>query len=238
MSPAVFTADASDKRQQQQDSTSSTSTLATTITVDGNFDLNQGDDEEIDWIDSKEDDEKKDDTDDDKSINIEMTDDEETDDAFVQSEEQVNDDEDEEMKNAEVEESGNDDEEDSDAAKAEVEKTEEVKDVAKKAELPPTSSSLSVSSDHSAEALATLKSQVPMIVKHYLGSKIDDVLQKIKREQAEKLKMPKYTIKSTNKATLKEYDQKSALYQTMHENKSFNRNLSNHALYPALMEAF
>nr|GEX74052.1 hypothetical protein [Tanacetum cinerariifolium] len=36
---AITTADASDKRQQQQDSTSSTSTLATTITVDGNFDL-------------------------------------------------------------------------------------------------------------------------------------------------------------------------------------------------------
>ncbi|GJV61528.1 reverse transcriptase domain-containing protein [Tanacetum coccineum] len=35
----VTSVDASDKRQQQQDSTSSTSTLATTITVDGNFDL-------------------------------------------------------------------------------------------------------------------------------------------------------------------------------------------------------
>ncbi|GJU55158.1 hypothetical protein Tco_1228872 [Tanacetum coccineum] len=39
-SSAVTTADASDKCQQQQDSTSSTSTLATTITADGNFDLN------------------------------------------------------------------------------------------------------------------------------------------------------------------------------------------------------
>ncbi|GJU81629.1 hypothetical protein Tco_1283994 [Tanacetum coccineum] len=49
--------------------------------------------------------------------------------------------------------------------------------------------------------------------------------------------MPKYTIKSTNKATLKEYDLKSALYQTMHEIKSFNRNDANHTLYHALMEA-
>ncbi|GJU37139.1 hypothetical protein Tco_1185493 [Tanacetum coccineum] len=49
--------------------------------------------------------------------------------------------------------------------------------------------------------------------------------------------MSKYTIKSTDKAALKEYDQKSTLYQTMHENKSFNRNPSNHALYHALMEA-
>nr|GEX38809.1 hypothetical protein [Tanacetum cinerariifolium] len=60
---------------------------------------------------------------------------------------------------------------------------------------------------------------------------------KIKREQAEKQKMPKYTIKSTNKATLKEHDQKSALNQTMHENKSFHRNPVNHGLYHALMEA-
>ncbi|GKD89207.1 hypothetical protein Tco_1364714 [Tanacetum coccineum] len=49
--------------------------------------------------------------------------------------------------------------------------------------------------------------------------------------------MPKYTIKCIDKAALKEYDQKSALYQTMHENKSFNRNPANHKLYHALMEA-
>nr|GEY67655.1 hypothetical protein [Tanacetum cinerariifolium] len=49
--------------------------------------------------------------------------------------------------------------------------------------------------------------------------------------------MPKFTIKSTNKAALKEYDQKSALYQTMNANKSFNRILSNHRLYHAIMEA-
>ncbi|GKC28376.1 hypothetical protein Tco_1035670 [Tanacetum coccineum] len=49
--------------------------------------------------------------------------------------------------------------------------------------------------------------------------------------------MPKYTIKSTDKATLKEYDLKSALYQTMNDNKSFNKNPANHALYHAFMEA-
>ncbi|GJR14760.1 hypothetical protein Tco_0797412 [Tanacetum coccineum] len=100
------------------------------------------------------------------------------------------------------------------------------------------------------------ESQGSMVVEHYLGSKIGDDLQKsptvdpeqeseksaseihkIKREQAEKQKMPTYTIKSTNKAALKEYDLKSALYKTMHENKSFNKNPANHALYHALMEA-
>ncbi|GKC33843.1 hypothetical protein Tco_1046227 [Tanacetum coccineum] len=103
--------------------------------------------EEIDWIDSEDDDKKKDNTNDDKSINLEMTDDEETDDAVLQGKEQVNDDEDEEMTNAEVEEYGNnDEEEDTDAAKADAEKTKEAKDDSKKAELPPTSSSLSISS--------------------------------------------------------------------------------------------
>ncbi|GKE79321.1 hypothetical protein Tco_1545441, partial [Tanacetum coccineum] len=36
---AITTADESDKRQQQPDSNSSTSTLATTVIVDGNFDV-------------------------------------------------------------------------------------------------------------------------------------------------------------------------------------------------------
>nr|GEV35041.1 copia protein [Tanacetum cinerariifolium] len=313
----------------------------------------QGDDE-VEWIDSDEDKEKKYYTDDDKSIDLEMIDDEETENEFVQGDEQVNDDEDEEMTNAEVKESRNDDAKISDAAKADVEKTKEVKDDAKKTELPPTSSILFVSLgfgdqflklssdtslissvkdttnakinllldieiqyeiphiqsisildvpvlvisepsvltpipdtplvahattllthiphvphqtialiptppittdaptitivvlesnaltdvqlrvsklekdvselkkiDHYAKALANLKSQVPTI----------------KREQAKKKKMLKYTIKSTDKEALKEYDLKIALYQTMHENKSFNRYPFNHALYHALVEA-
>ncbi|GJT12374.1 hypothetical protein Tco_0859416 [Tanacetum coccineum] len=233
-----------------------------------------------------------------------MTDDEEINDEVLQGKEQVNDDENEEMLNAEVEGSGKGDAEVSDAAKADAEIIKEAKDDSKKAELPSTSSSLSISLgfgdqilklssdtsligtvkdttdaeisslldfkiqyelrvaklendvselkkiDHSAKALATLKSQVPMVVEQYLGSKIGDDLQrvlqrhttdiiqkysvkpapesskiqtltinlkqeskkyaleilKIKKEQAEKQKMPKYTIKSTDKATLKEYD--------------------------------
>ncbi|GJW67246.1 hypothetical protein Tco_0121670 [Tanacetum coccineum] len=63
-----------------------------------------------------------------------------------------------------------------------------------------------------------------------------EILQ-IKREQAEKQHKPKFTIKSTNKAALEEYDLKSALYQSVHANKSFNRNPTNHRLYHALMEA-
>ncbi|GJS29159.1 hypothetical protein Tco_0489779 [Tanacetum coccineum] len=81
----------------------------------------QCDNEEVDWIYSEEDDEKKDD---DKSIDLEMTDDEETEDEFVQGEEQVNDDEDEEMTNAKVEDYGKGVAKISDVAKAKVEKTE------------------------------------------------------------------------------------------------------------------
>ncbi|GJX43332.1 retrovirus-related pol polyprotein from transposon TNT 1-94 [Tanacetum coccineum] len=77
-------------------------------------------------------------------------------------------------------------------------------------------------------------SYVPIVVDSYLDSKLtkkptptveqesekspSDIL-KIKKEQAEKQKIPKYTIKSTNKAALEEYDLKSALYQSMHTNK-------------------
>nr|GEW64112.1 hypothetical protein [Tanacetum cinerariifolium] len=48
--------------------------------------------------------------------------------------------------------------------------------------------------------------------------------------------MPKLIVKSMDQAALKEYDQKSAIYQTMHANKSFNQNPANHRLYHALME--
>ncbi|GJY83079.1 hypothetical protein Tco_0496455 [Tanacetum coccineum] len=113
----------------------------------------QSENEEVNWIYSEENDEKKDDVDDDKSINLEMTDDEETDDEFVHSVEQVNDNDDEEMTNAEVKESGNGDEENTDAAKSDAGKTKEVKDDTKKAELPLTSSNLSVSSGFSDQFL-------------------------------------------------------------------------------------
>ncbi|GKB78047.1 hypothetical protein Tco_0944942 [Tanacetum coccineum] len=340
------------------------------------------DDETIEWVDTNEEEEKKDD-DDEKSIDLEQIDDEETNDEFTQ----VNDDEDEEITHAKLKESENGDAETTDAVKVDAGKTKEAKDDAKKVKLPPTSSSLSVSSgfgdqflklssytslvsmvkdttnieinslldikiqsevlhiqsppvltvpilviyeplvltpipetpsvalattflpplsistippvllqtttpmpapliiteapttttavpksdaltdvhlrvaklekdvselkkiDYSTEAPITLKSQVPMVVEHYLGSKIGDdtqkVLQKhtanliqkysvkpspnpstiltstidlepeseksaleihkIKKEQAEKQNMPKYTIKSTNKTALKEY---------------------------------
>nr|GEX29738.1 hypothetical protein [Tanacetum cinerariifolium] len=67
---------------------------------------------------SEEDDENKDDTDDDRSIDIENTNDKETEDELLQGVEQANDDEDEEMKNVEVEDSRKGDAKISDVAKA------------------------------------------------------------------------------------------------------------------------
>ncbi|GJY56727.1 hypothetical protein Tco_0455842 [Tanacetum coccineum] len=78
--------------------------------------------------------------------------------------------------------------------------------------------------DLSVEALAALKTQFPSVVDNYLGSKVGDLpkkqtptvdleqdsekspseILKIKKEQAKKQKMLKFTIKSTDKAALKE----------------------------------
>nr|GEU54030.1 retrovirus-related Pol polyprotein from transposon TNT 1-94 [Tanacetum cinerariifolium] len=78
---------------------------------------------------------------------------------------------------------------------------------------------------------------VPESNKNPEFEKSPEEILKIKKEHAEKQKMPKYKIRSTDKAALKEYDQKSALFQTMYDNKTFNRIPANHALYHALMEA-
>ncbi|GJZ43096.1 hypothetical protein Tco_0590351, partial [Tanacetum coccineum] len=59
---------------------------------------------------------------------------------------------------------------------------------------------------------------------------------RIKREQEEKNQEPTYTIKSSDQAALEEFDLKSALFKSMHKNKSANRNPANYRLYHALME--
>ncbi|GJX68656.1 hypothetical protein Tco_0304383, partial [Tanacetum coccineum] len=114
--------------------------------------------------------------------------------------------------------------------------------------------------DHSPAILATIRSHVPAAVDKYLGSSLRDALQKvlqkhtkeliqqssqkdvseilkIKKEQAKKQQMPKYSVKSSDEAALDEYDQKSALFQTMIESKSFNKHPAYKALYHALMES-
>ncbi|GJZ97099.1 hypothetical protein Tco_0669433 [Tanacetum coccineum] len=84
--------------------------------------------------------------------------------------------------------------------------------------------------------LELTKKSTPTVEQEY--EKSPSEILKIKKEQAKSQKNPQFTIKSTDKAALEEYDLKSALYQSMHANKSFNRNPVNHRLYHALMEAF
>ncbi|GJZ83407.1 retrovirus-related pol polyprotein from transposon TNT 1-94 [Tanacetum coccineum] len=127
--------------------------------------------------------------------------------------------------------------------------------------------------DHSADVLASIKSQVPMVVVKYLGTKLDDALLKIlerhttdliekysalpgpesiknqesekspkeiiriKREQGEEKQDSTYSIRSTDKVALEEFDLKSALFKHMNKNKTANRNPANYHLYHAQMEA-
>ncbi|GJS09025.1 hypothetical protein Tco_0365821 [Tanacetum coccineum] len=127
--------------------------------------------------------------------------------------------------------------------------------------------------DHSADVLASIRSQVPTAVDKYLGTKLDDALLKvlerhtadliekysvqpgpesiqnqesekspkeiirIKREQGEEKQDSTYSIRSTDKVDLEEFDLKSALFKHMNKIKSANRNTANYHLYHALMEA-
>ncbi|GKC96532.1 hypothetical protein Tco_1161974, partial [Tanacetum coccineum] len=83
--------------------------------------------------------------------------------------------------------------------------------------------------------LELTKKSTPTVEQEY--EKSPSEILKIKKEQAKSQKNPQFTIKSTDKAALEEYDLKSALYQSMHANNSFNRNFANHQLYHAIMEA-
>ncbi|GKD90534.1 hypothetical protein Tco_1366041, partial [Tanacetum coccineum] len=56
-------------------------------------------------------------------------------------------------------------------------------------------------------------------------------------EHAGKHQETKYTITSSDKAALKESDQKRTLFETMTKSKSFDKNPKYKALYHALMES-
>ncbi|GJY32055.1 hypothetical protein Tco_0415550 [Tanacetum coccineum] len=62
-------------------------------------------------------------------------------------------------------------------------------------------------------------------------------IRKIKMEHAAKQQESQYTIKSSDKVALKEFDQKRALFKTMTASKTFNINPKHKALYHALMES-
>ncbi|GJX02288.1 hypothetical protein Tco_0186201 [Tanacetum coccineum] len=90
---------------------------------------------------------------------------------------------------------------------------------------------------YSLQHIPELKKQTPTVDLKKESEKRSLEIIKIKKEQAEKQNTLKFTIKSTDKAALEEYDLKSYLYQSMNVNKSFNRNPAYYRLYHALMEA-
>ncbi|GKF43712.1 hypothetical protein Tco_0130264, partial [Tanacetum coccineum] len=59
----------------------------------------------------------------------------------------------------------------------------------------------------------------------------------IKREQGEEKQDSTYSIRSTDKVALEEFDLKIALFKHMNKNKTANRNPANYHLYHALIEA-
>ncbi|GJW50087.1 hypothetical protein Tco_0091438 [Tanacetum coccineum] len=88
--------------------------------------------------------------------------------------------------------------------------------------------------DHSADVLASIRSQVPTAVDNYLGTKLDDALLKnqesekspkeiirAKKEQDEEKQDSTYSIRSTDKVDLEEFDLKSALFNHMNKKKSW-----------------
>ncbi|GJS27209.1 hypothetical protein Tco_0487829 [Tanacetum coccineum] len=92
--------------------------------------------------------------------------------------------------------------------------------------------------DHSADVLASIKSQVPTAVDNYLGTKLDDALFKnqesekspkeiirAKKEQGEEKQDLTYSIRSTDKVDLEEFDLKGALFRHMNKIKSAKRNM-------------
>ncbi|GJR07079.1 hypothetical protein Tco_0530063 [Tanacetum coccineum] len=127
--------------------------------------------------------------------------------------------------------------------------------------------------DHSADVLASINSQVPTVVDKYLGTKLDDALLRIlerhttdliekysvlpgpesiknqeskkspkeiiriKKEHDEEKQKSTYSIRSTDKVALEEFDLKSALFKHMNKNKTANKNPANYHLYHALEEA-
>ncbi|GJX87139.1 hypothetical protein Tco_0339153 [Tanacetum coccineum] len=77
----------------------------------------------------------------------------------------------------------------------------------------------------------------PESIKNQESKKSRKEIIRIKREQGEKKQKSLYTIRSTDKVTLEEFDLKSALFKHMQKNRTANRNPANYHLYHALMKA-
>ncbi|GJV78074.1 MAK10-like protein [Tanacetum coccineum] len=77
----------------------------------------------------------------------------------------------------------------------------------------------------------------PESVKNQESEKTPKEIIKAKKEQDEEKQDSTYSIRSTDKVDLEEFDLKSALFSHMNKKKSANKNTTNYRLYHALMEA-
>ncbi|GJX24038.1 hypothetical protein Tco_0228483 [Tanacetum coccineum] len=73
--------------------------------------------------------------------------------------------------------------------------------------------------------------------KQYVPEKSTKDIIQIKMEHARKQQEPKETITSSDTTALKEINQKTTLFETMTQSKSFNKSPKHRALYHALMES-
>ncbi|GJU70314.1 hypothetical protein Tco_1256573 [Tanacetum coccineum] len=89
--------------------------------------------------------------------------------------------------------------------------------------------------DHSADKYSVLPG--PESIKNQESKKSPKEIIIIKRKQGEEKQESTYSIRSTDKVALEEFDLKSALFKHMNKNKTANRNPANYHLYHALMEA-
>ncbi|GJX11982.1 hypothetical protein Tco_0201841 [Tanacetum coccineum] len=77
----------------------------------------------------------------------------------------------------------------------------------------------------------------PESVKNQESEKSPKEIIRAKKEQDEEKQDSTYSIRSTDKVDLEEFDLKSALFSHMNKKKSANKNTANYHLYHALMEA-
>ncbi|GKA68461.1 hypothetical protein Tco_0768378 [Tanacetum coccineum] len=98
--------------------------------------------------------------------------------------------------------------------------------------------------DHSSALLATIKYEVPAVVKEYLGTSLNDALYKVlQRHTADLSKEHSIPADVVEKLKQQEKPQKMlniyarTLFETMTKTKSFNKNTKHKALYHALMES-
>nr|GEV14976.1 hypothetical protein [Tanacetum cinerariifolium] len=148
--------------------------------------LNIGEEKEVEWTNSDDDNVADDDNDhDDRNIDIQNTDDDkeetESNEEKADYKIHVHNDMDEEMYDDETIKTWNKKVEMIVAAEADVEKTAEEKELEKEI-------SMLKQVDHSVEVLSFIQSQVPLVVKACLGTSLRDSLQKVLRSHTEKLK--------------------------------------------------